>query len=357
MSDPIGYELVKELAVRRAGRAPVLVPQGWAWGANGPPMSVTSGIEVEGATGARVGVRLRQDPAWWHGWLRIDQLTVGQLYGASFGPWGQHTITAPGLTTAQDAADALVAALEGDGDFVGMGGVAQVTGLDSNIVLYKFPQPTPMFLDGVSQAGTPYASFVAEASTALWRLWGLGLGQTRWALLGGLRRTQGPWALEEVSVAGLSRVYVEVVRASGAVLPFVGPGQREDRADVLLQAASQTLSAQEAGLLAFPADAPVAVPVRVSAPEAAPSGWGDGVALDGAGAVLASVGALVGVTGYDLEAWVWTASGGWARANGGLWEALDGPWAERLEVGGALRFKLRVVATDGSLTTACELEV
>lgn len=229
MGDAIGYELVKELAVRRQGRSPVLTPQGWVYSSaslNGAPVETTDGVDVTGAVVALVAVRLRSDPAKQKAWLRLDTLQVA-TYGLVVG--GVEVGGVVNGASLEATATAQKDNLNASPTFAtNLGGVASIDANHPTVVQYEIDitkEGLKTFTQGGTYATTA-ASSVAEATEVIWRLWGLPVDRDVWHALGEVpvQHTRFDAAASLLVACGpYRRLYIEVLGTDGAVLLSVGP--------------------------------------------------------------------------------------------------------------------------------------
>lgn len=249
----IGYDLVKLLAVLAQGRSPILVPQSWVYGvANGPPVGLNDGVDVDGALLAKVGVRLRRSADKWRSYYRVDTATEAGEYGFLMLVNNVRVTAGVGETPATIIA-ALKAAADADLAFGPTWG-GEATIVDGHTDVLEIAWPVEGYLVGQkyddSGDGEAGASIISEATSAVWRLWGLPLGIDQWVLMrdfGGRRATQA-FELEDIPVAGWRRLYVEILGADGICLPLVGPARSDVIKASLLEDAAVQIAAAESGL-------------------------------------------------------------------------------------------------------------
>ncbi len=367
----VGYELLKRLGILGAARTPVLRPQAWVFPGppntpsspplspgNGPPTSVNDGIDLnilgESPLVALVGVRLRASPSAHSAYLRVDTADAGRDYGAFFGP-EQEEVTVSGVASDKEATvAALKAALDISADFLGLGGAAHLVSTNNNILHYEFPQATAVQLHTGSSDVSPYQSVVNESTFAHWRLWGLPTGTNRWVLVHklGHQVTREAQDLQPVECAGYSRLYVEVLRSDGAVLPIVGPTTLDGREEAFVEDAESQWATRETELLTFPTNSQGGGFERIVSAEAlstavtlVPSYTGFDVrGIDDA---QVSIVAPQGTSPtFDVE--IWTFDGrAWGKAQGGSYSGLTGSWAQLLDVRGSERLWARISALSG----------
>lgn len=253
----LAYSLIKEIAVLRAGRTPVVEPQGWVWqGAGASPKALAEGVEVDGALVAWAGVRLRRDAVLHQAWLRIDQVDPAQFYGPTFlAPLHQRSaVLVAGGASIVTTRDALIAALEADPDFDGTVGAVEN---QDGVVALSSATPWRYRLDGVTsgantQALAPYQSLALEASRCVWRVWGLPRNLDRWVPLTAPRLSYEAAEVLKLDVAGLRRIYVEVLEADGEVLALAGPCLLEGHEDIAVEQAANSMESMEELLYSFP---------------------------------------------------------------------------------------------------------
>jgi hypothetical protein len=272
----ISWELIKDIAVRKAGRTPVPLPQSWV---HFPidlvrpiiPNKDTDGIEVTDAIVAKVGVRLNKVAGEFRGWLKVHTASAGVPYGVQyFGTGaGSQQITGASAADVQTIIDNVLA------DFVASftwGSASQVDGedliewlIDEASNKYRPPYDPPDWFkgpavtlideirsDGAGMATTANQSMVCEATECTWRVWGIPLGMDEFELIDGNVYTSfSPYGVVDIPCAGYTKLFVEVINADGSVLPFVGPGQRDDLADQLLASALTSWGQAENALYTF----------------------------------------------------------------------------------------------------------
>lgn len=358
------WDLLQEIAVLRAGRSPVVGPHqidggaaatgAWVFeGATPAPTLATDGIDTRDKISALMGVRLRQSAAVRRAWLRVDNADVGELYGCAFGAGSDIHDTKTVAGVAGDPAAtvaALKALLDADADFANWQGTASLVAGQANVLLYEFGTPTPIFINAATQAVSPFQSLAAEASQCVWRVWGMPIGTTLWAPL--LDLTFGtfdtPVDLRPIDCRGFDRLYLQVVRADGAVLPLQGVRVRDDRRDTALTDSAALLEqADDTDLFSFPATLTGNVMDLLSVAETRPDFATDGftwvgVDVEGVDTITAGFGRPVFIATYDVEAWH-LLDAEWQRLEGGVFTGLTEAWAEQFDVRRARRFYLRLL--------------
>lgn len=251
----IGYDLVKLLAVLAQGRSPILVPQAWVYGvANGPPVGLNDGVDVDGALLAKVGVRLRRSADKWRSYYRVDTATEAGEYGFLMLVNNVRVTAGAGETPATIIA-ALKAAADADLAFGPTWG-GEATIVDGHTDVLEIAWPVEGYLVGQkyddSGDGEAGASIISEATSAVWRLWGLPLGVDQWAVIREepCRHATDAFELEDALARGWRRFYLEVLGADGLCLPFIGPARADTFAASLLEDAAVQVAEAEGQLLA-----------------------------------------------------------------------------------------------------------
>lgn len=200
-----------------------------ATAATTPPVNAISGFATNGALVAHVAVDLHQEPGVGRSVITIDSLSASASYAVTVD--GQAaSATADSDPTIEEVTGALVTDIDGLG----------ITGV--TVAAESVDEVLKVVVRGsdrrhLVEAGTNTA-VEREATYARFRIWGLSYGTTRWRVLrpmpdsgygvgadGTIEVHEN--AMAPVRVAGVSRVYVELVEVDGSCAWRVGLAQKE----------------------------------------------------------------------------------------------------------------------------------
>ena len=231
-TDPrTGLASTKDNVLRRTLLAPDHTFQSWVWSheaadnAARRPSGLSDGVDLLESQVALVGVYLRKKPDVRSTWLRVDVCSSGQTYGLTAN--GASIGGVAGAADAPATAALIKAEFEGESNFTAINGVAtqlsEDDGLD-HIVRVDLGVHVEVLI-GSGQAKDEYATVVNEASTCLWRVWGLLKGLDTWVIASDAFASSRPMETREVDCSPYKRIFVEVIAADGAVLPFAGGGR------------------------------------------------------------------------------------------------------------------------------------
>ena len=357
----LSYELMKDLTVLSAGRSPALSPQeGWIHTPNGPPIysalasANTDGIDVRDNIRARVGVRLRRDPAWIRSWLRCDTADAGQQYGAVITPH-------PFVTVAGTAGDptatiaALKVAVDANAAFTTIGVATQILSSYPAILEYAVPGPQMAEMwSGYSgalgnSASAPYQSLMTEARSCHWRIWGRLLGHPHWQALGTFS-SWGPADYVDLNCSAFERIYVEVVWADGSVIALVGPCEVDTDRDIPIYDGQLLLDAQDSDAvrLAFPSSLTGAPYYRTTSTDPVTSTLTptDGEMTEGLDGLTVHYG-WAGGTKISVRLEVFNGSS-WTRPANTDYVDIESPWCQHFELHGVKRARMDLYANASS---------
>jgi len=226
----IGFETLKEISILMHGRKSPLVEQAAVSpGAEpGPPSLVGDGVALSGAIVAWVGLRLRENAATQKTVITLDTADDSSTYTVRLG--GEtYTYAASGGDAAADILEGLRAAIAASSVYT--------VSVDGNTLIINGVK-APAYAVTVSATATGELSEIHEGDSATLRFWGLPadpvFDDAAWFRLPVEGRTNPNalvWALnnwlERISVAGLARLFIEVVETNGAATPLIGPAELE----------------------------------------------------------------------------------------------------------------------------------
>lgn len=244
MTDPVGYENIKELSQLSAGRVPIALPQSWVYSADiGSAIApaAVDGVDTTDVLKAHVGVRLSRTPSKYRGLLRIDAHSDANPYGVEF-------FGGAGLISGATAGSIAAIIVNVLADFAANFtiGTAALYGDTIDIIEWiiddknRIPPYYPP--DDFIGAGTLVDSIlsdvaglaanqssIVEASHARWRVWGIATGDTAYQLRDELDEvvSMAPGGQISICVAGWDRTFVEIISADGYSIGWVAPSYLE----------------------------------------------------------------------------------------------------------------------------------
>lgn len=203
-------ELIRELQVLTVGRNAVPA-NGERTAANGKP-SGDVGFEVKGVVNAFVGVALRDTADVLTARITIDTVVDTATFDINFDSLGVTSVIAGPSDTPATIAAALVAAA---GSTYGSIGTLEVNG---DAVVFIGADDDAVVVSAVAGSGGAMTSEV-DSTECTWRIWYRLKDDPTWYVVASTERTDVDNAGERFIVAGLERVYVEIVAADGTVRP------------------------------------------------------------------------------------------------------------------------------------------